>query len=289
MKKKLLICITAAFLLFTTACFKRDMLEDIQIYTTNYPMEYITNRLYGEHSVIESIYPDGVTIHNFKLTDKQIKDYSKGSLFIFNGLLENEKDYVIKMMDANKNMKIIDTTLSMEYGSDIEELWLNPTNFLMLAQNVRNGLTEYISNHYLKEEINTNYDALKLEISSLDAKFKLVSESTNGKTIVVSSDLFTFLEKYNFNVISLDENESLTQKTVSDVEKMIKRGEIKHIFIKDSEQPNGTVQKLIKKTGVETLSFHTISTLTETERKDNKNYISIMNDNIELLKQELYD
>lgn len=275
--------------LFTTACFKRDMLENIEIYTTSYPMEYITNRLYGQHSKVASIYPDGVSSNTFKLTDKQIKDYSKGSMFIFNGLLENEKNYVIKMMEDNKNMKIIDTTLSMEYSTDIEEVWLNPTNFLMLAQNIRNGLKEYISNHYLKEEIDNNYDALKLEISSLDAKFKLVSESSNNKTIVVSSDLFKFLEKYNFHVISLEENESLTQKTVSDVEKMIKAGQISYIFIKDNEDVNNTIQKIIKKTGVQALSFKTISTLTETERKDNKDYISLMNDNIELLKQELYD
>lgn len=274
---------------FMTGCFKRDLLEDINIYTTNYPMEYIANRLYGKRSHIQSIYPDGVDIKNYTLTDKQIKDYSKGSLFIFNGLLENEKNYVVDMMKKNRNMKIIDTTLSMEYTSDIEELWLNPSNFLMLAQNIRDGLDEYISNHYLKEEIDNNYDNLKLEISNLDAKFKLVSESSNRKTIVVSSDLFKFLEKYNFTVISLEENENLTQKTISDVEKMIETGQIHYIFIKENETLNNTIQKLIKKTGIQTLKFNTISNLTETERKDGKDYITLMNENVEHLKQELYD
>lgn len=285
--KKILIIIMICLCL--TGCFKRDELEDITIYTTSYPVEYITTRLYGTHSKIKSIYPDGVFPNNYKLTNKQIKDYSEGNMFIFNGLLENEKDYVIKMFDNNKDIKIIDTTLSMEYNNNIEELWLNPTNFLMLTQNVKNGLNEYITNHYLKEEINTNYDALKLEISSLDAKLKLIGESANNKTIVTSSDMFKFLEKYNINVISLEENNNLNQKTINDVITLIKNKQISYIFVPDNEEANNTVKNIIEQTGVQTLTFNTISTLSEVNRNDKKDYISIMNDNIELLKQELYD
>ena len=238
--KKILIIFMLCLCL--TGCFKRDELEDITIYTTSYPVEYITTRLYGTHSKINSIYPDGVFPNNYKLTNKQIKDYSEGNMFIFNGLLENEKDYVIKMFDNNKDIKIIDTTLSMEYNNNIEELWLNPTNFLMLTQNVKNGLNEYITNHYLKEEINTNYDALKLEISSLDAKLKLIGESANNKTIVTSSDMFKFLEKYNINVISLEENNNLSQKTINDVITLIKNKQISYIFVPDNEEANSTVK-----------------------------------------------
>ena len=43
-----------------TGCFKSDTMEDITIYTTVYPIEYITSRLYSDYSEIYSIYPDGV-------------------------------------------------------------------------------------------------------------------------------------------------------------------------------------------------------------------------------------
>ena len=95
-----------------TGCIKRDNMEGITIYTTNYPSEYITKRLYGSFSKVKSIYPDGVNINNYKLTNKQLTDYSNSDLFIFNGL-NNEKNYVTKMRKNNKNLKIIDTTLSM--------------------------------------------------------------------------------------------------------------------------------------------------------------------------------
>ena len=56
----------------------------------------------------------------------------------------------------------------MEISNRAEELWLNPSNFLMIAQNIKNGFDEYLSNHYLKTAIDDNFDKLKIEVSNLD-------------------------------------------------------------------------------------------------------------------------
>ncbi len=289
MKKKILLCfcLLLGVSLFT-GCFKRDNLENIQITTTSYPIQYITERLYGEYSTIDSIYPMGVNIQNYELNKKQIKDFSKSSIYIFNGL-SKEKDYVIQMFDYNKNIKIIDTSMSMEYSNEVEELWLDPSNFLMLAQNIKNGLQEYIDDPYLKNQIEDKYEELKVDVSNIDASIKLAAESSSNKTIVVSNDLFKFLEKYGYTVISLEENSNLTDKTVADVKQMIENEQISYIFLKENEEANGTIQKIIRQTGIETLTLKTLSNITEEESENHQDYISLMNQNVELLKQELYD
>ena len=58
----------------------------------------------------------------------------------------------------------------------------------MLAQNIRTGFKEYINNHYLKNEIDENYEQLKLDVSNLDAKLKLMIESASSKTIIFGND-----------------------------------------------------------------------------------------------------
>ena len=68
--------------LFTVGCFKRDNLEGIEIVTTVYPLEFATDYLYGDHSIINSIYPDGIDTSNYELSKKQINDYSKKSKYI---------------------------------------------------------------------------------------------------------------------------------------------------------------------------------------------------------------
>lgn len=279
-----LLCLSTAL----TGCIKRDSMEDITIYTTNYPTEYITKRLYGEHATIHSIYPDGVNIDTYELTNKQIKDYSDSDLYIFNGLSQ-EKNYVNKMRENNKNLKIIDTTLAMEYNNDTKELWLDPSNFLMMAQNIKTGFSEYTDSYYLNNDINENYEKLKIEASNLDAKIKQIVTNSDTKAIVTASNLFNFLEKYDLTVYSLDDKEAIDPKTLATVENLIKDGEIDYIFAENNEEVNDTVQNLIDNTGVEIVYWHTLANISETERSTNENYFTLMNDNLELLKNELYN
>ena len=287
MKNKLLILIAGACL-GLTGCVKDIKMEDIKIKTTAYPIEYITTSLYSDHAyTISSIYPDDVDINSYELTNKQIKDFSKNDLFIYNGA-SKEPSYAIELLNTNKNIMIIDAAKGMEYSNNIEELWLDPFNFLMLAQNVKNGFAEYISDPYLNGEIQDKYDKLNIDVSELDVEYKTSIENAVNKTIVVSDDLFKFLEKYGFNVISLEENDNLSAKTISDAKNLINKGTIEYIFVKNGEEVNGTVNGIISETGVKIESLHTLSNLTEKERDENQDYLSIMKSNIEKLRKELY-
>lgn len=287
MKKIVNLFILFVLVFSLSGCLKRDNMEDISIYTTNYPSEYITQRLYGDYSDIKSIYPDGVNIKDYKLTNKQIEDYSKADLFIFNGI-SDEKDYVEKMRKDNGDLKIIDTTLSMEYTNGIEELWLDPSNFLMMAQNIKTGFGEYIDSYYLKNKIEENYEELKIEASNLDAKFKETVSNGNSKIIVASSNLFKYLEKYGITVYSLDESNTDVNAIYRQVLNLANEDSIKYIFTIANEKSNSTVQKLLDNTDLEDVEWHTLSILTEEERSENEDYFTLMNSNLELLKNELY-
>ena len=274
-------------ILSLSGCFKRDNMEDITIYTTIYPLNYITDYLYGDNAKIYSVYPSGVDVTTYELTNKQIEDYSNNDLFVFNSL-DRDRDYAVKMINKNKNLKIIDVALGMETINSIEELWLNPYNYLMMAQNLKNGLNEYIENPYLIKEIDNNYEDLKLKLSKLDATIKTTVNSSNYNTIVVDNHLFKFLEKYDLNVISLEEDDSLTQKKIDDVKRMINNGTIKYIYTKDNTT-NDTVQKLLdtyKK--VKLIKINDMFSNDGGVTNSNENYLTIMNDNIDLIKKELY-
>ena len=84
MKRIKIITLILIITIFMTGCLKRDRMEDINIATTIYPIEYVTNRLYGEHSNIKSIYPRDSVSSTYKMTKKQLKDFSEYDLFIYN-------------------------------------------------------------------------------------------------------------------------------------------------------------------------------------------------------------
>ncbi len=276
-----------ALCLILTGCLKKDNFDNINIYTTAYPFEYVTEQLYGEHSKIFSIYPNNVDIKKYTLTDKQIEIYSKkANLYIFNGL-NKEKDYVIPMVKQNRNLKIINATLTMDYENDESDLWLSPANLLMIAQNIKNGLNEYVSNYYLTEEINNNYEKLKINLSNLDAKLRLISTNADNNKLVVSSNIFKFLDKYNFETYVVNENSE--KKVIEDVKNMIKNKEIHYVFLLKDEKIPTIIANIISNTDVKVVYLHQLTNLSEEEEKNKNDYLSIMNENIELIKEEVYN
>jgi len=287
MKRSLKLLLISFLVLPLTGCFKKDSLEDITIYTSAYPIEYIVNNLYGEHSTVNSIYPNNIQIEEYSLTDKQLKDYSKSHMFIFNGI-SKEKDYLIDMFEHNKDLMIIDATQSIEVDYNSTELWMDPSNFLMISSNVKNGLLEYISNHYLKEEIEKNYDDLKIKISNLDATLKLMSSNSNYTTIIVDNNALKFLEKYGFTVISVEETESLTQKVKNEVYSLIEGNKVDYIYTLDKENLSDIVKEIEVNTDAKILELHKLDNLTDKERSENEDYISLLSKNIDLLKNEVY-
>ena len=283
--KKILLTLAIALLLSGCEIENNDM-KNINIYTTTYPINYLINVLYGDYSKIYSIYPTGVDIDEYEISNRKLKEYSKSDLFIFNSL-DKDRDYAVKMINNNSELKVIDVSTGMNYENSIEELWLNPYNYLMMAENIKNGLAEYITNPYLVEEIEKNYEELEYNISKIDADLTESITNANYKTIVVDNDLFKYLEKYGLKVISLEENKNLSQNTIEEVKKLISDKQIKYIYITD-EESNQTVNNLIKETKIETISINTMHSIDGGITTTNDDYLTIMANNINLIKQELY-
>lgn len=275
MKKILLIL----GVLFLTGCnVTTNSVENIIIYTSTYPIEYITDKLYGNHARIFSIYPNEI----IEISDTLLEDYSKSNMFVYNGL-SNEKNYAVKMLNKNRKLMIIDAAMGMKYNHKIEELWIDPSNFLMLTQNVRNGFKEYIKASYLLDEIDKNYELLKLAVSEIDAEIKIMVENSENKDLLVSNNAFNFFTKYGINVISLDKKTELFDKRKADAKDLIKSGKIKNILVFKDEKLDEEVEKFITDNKVEIIMFDSLSL-----KPEDMDYVEAMNKNIEELKKEFY-
>lgn len=287
--KKIKILFIFTILLLTTGCLKKDNLEGISIITTNYPTEYVTNILYGEHSQVEMIYPNDTDTFNYTLTNKQINDYSSKDLLIYSGDTD-DKELAYEFINKNKKMLIIDASYGIDITYGEAELWLNPSNLLMISQNVRNGLKEYLTNSYLEKEIDKNYENIKVILSELDAELKLTVENASKDTIVVNDDTLKFLEKYGLNVISLDsQNAIITEKTINDVNDLISSGKVKHIFTLENTKNSNELSQIITSTNIPTLNFRRLDSIKDEEKAQTITYEKLMTENIELLKKELYE
>ena len=233
------------------------------------------------------MYPQGINPYEYKLTNKQIKDYGSSDLVIYNGL-GKEKDYIVTMVNNNRKLKIIDSTNRIEVKYSQDEVWINPSNILMVARNIKEGLKEYVISENLDKKIDDNYEALKINISNLDVELKEMAENASNKDILVQSDELTFLSKYGLNITSVDEK-TVTDKIYNDAKNLVEGDNIKYIFLLSGEEENEYAKKLKEvKEDLEVVYIDPINNISTEDKNDGKDYITIMNDNIDKLKQELY-
>ena len=286
MKRNLIkVLLLTIVLLLTTAC-TTDNMENIKIIVTNYPNEYIIKNLYGKHASVESIYPDGVTIEDYKISNKKKNEYSKSDLFVYNGAIEKERNLAISLLDKNPELKIIDTAYVLETDYSPEELWLDPSSLLMMAQNVRMGLQEYVPSTVLKKDIDERYEKLKVKLSELEAEYRVNVDNAKRKEIIVSTSKLKYLEKFNFKVICLD-NDAET-KTISEARSLVDEGNVSYIYRFKGEDLSKNAKDLVDSSNIQEIALNKLDNLSDKDRDTNKDYLSIMNDNLELLKKELY-
>ena len=157
----------------------------------------------------------------------------------------------------------------------------------MIAQNLKNDLSAYINSTVILQNIDTNYEKLKLTISTYDAQLNTVAENAKDKNIIVTNDTFKFLERYGFTVYSLEEGANYTSAAYNSALTLAQEKKISYIFMLEGDQETDKVKKL-KELGLTTVTIDKLGNLSDDDRVNNVDYVSIMNEFIENLKQEVY-
>ena len=267
--------------LILTGCnvLEDNSMNDIEVYTTIYPYNYLISYLYGNNSKVNSIYPNGINLDKYKLSEKKINEYSKSDLFVFSSLDEKEREIAVKMVNNNKDLKLIDVNMGMSINNSIEELWLNPYNYLMMAKNVKDGLNEYIDNKLLNDSINKSYEELQYEISNLDASIKEMVGNANYSTKITNNEPLKFLEKYKIEVLTIEDD-------IDKIKKIIGEGKIRYLYTLNQED-NEDTNNLVSELNIELIKLNSMKSIDGLIETANDNYFNIMNENLELINKEL--
>ncbi len=279
--KKILLIVTTILLL--TGCnLKKDNLENSTIYTTIYPIKYLTEFLYKDYANIESIYPAGADVTNYSLTEKQINKYAKADLFIYNGL-SNEKNITKNLINKNRNLLIIDVSNGLSYTYGVKELWMSPNNYLMLAKNIKDYLKEYLQSSIITENVDHKYNELAEMLSTKDADLREIGKKSmeNGtNTLVVSDNVFRFLENYGFNIISLDE-ETLTESSLNSIKSSFMKKKYKNILVLDNNYTDN-IKNIINDSKAKAID---VKSMMNTDANNNtEDYLTVMQDLIDNIR-----
>ncbi|MCI8670485.1 MAG: zinc ABC transporter substrate-binding protein [Bacilli bacterium] len=282
MKKMLKVLGLFSFIFFLSGCLNDDKLSNDNVYTSIYPIQYLTEYLYGEQKTVASIYPNGADVSKYELTNKQKETYHKGALFVYNGLT-NEKELAREFLNDNKNILLIDVSYGLSYEDSIEELWLSPNNYLMLAKNIKNNLIEYTTSKTVIDTIENKYKELEEELSYMDADLRNIANSANfdgNSILVVSSNKLKFLENYGFEVIVLNSDNI----NPTSVKSNFKNEKYKDIYLCNTDEKSELITELEKDYKANIINVNVMQTLTDGDVASNENYLTIMQNFIDKIR-----
>ena len=102
----------------------------------------------------------------------------------------------------------------------------------------------------------------------------------------MGNDVFLFLEKYGFDVISVEENDRYLASYYQEAKNNIVGQKNHYIFILDTDVINENTSNL-EKEGAKIITVRSMTNLTDDEEKDNLDYPKMMFEFIEQIRSEV--
>ncbi|WP_342537697.1 zinc ABC transporter substrate-binding protein [Sporosarcina sp. FSL K6-1540] len=322
MNKKLFFIMSLLTIMLLSACGAKSTensetgTEKLSIYTTVYPLQYFTERIGGDYVDVKSIYPAGADEHTFDPTQKDMMGLADSDLFFYIGLgLEGFVENAEKTM-KNEHVKMVATAEAIpdemldeghsdeghdedaehdehgheghDHGGIDPHVWISPLLSVELATSIKDALIA--SKPEMKDEFEKNFEQLKVELVELDSKFKEMASTIPSKTFFVSHASFGYLaDSYGLEQVAiagLNSQSEPSQKQLAQIVKEAKNHNIHYVLFEQnvSSKLTNVVRKEI---GAESLMLHNLGVLTVDDVKNNKDYFSLMEQNIETLKKAL--
>lgn len=314
MNKKVRLILSLLFIILLAACGNKENIEksdQISIYTTVYPLQYFAERIGGDAVNVQSIYPPGADEHSFDPTQKEMMKLADSDLFFYIGLgLEGFVENAEKTL-KKEHVKMIATADAitedmLEEGHEHEEheedenheehgefdphVWISPVLSDALAFSVKEALIEAAPDK--KEQFEENFEALRDDLIKLDRQFIDMASDAPTKTFYVSHAAFGYLaDTYGLEQVAiagLNSQSEPSQKQLASLVQEAKEQNIKYVLFEQNITSKLT-DVIRKEIDAEALMLHNLSVLTIEDIKNEEDYMSLMEQNVETLKQALSD
>ncbi len=172
-----------------------------------------------------------------------------------------------------------------DHGGIDPHIWLDPSLAIQMAEAIKDELTNI--NPKKKEVYTKNFEALSADLTQLDKNFHSMVANAPHKEILVSHAAYGYWEKaYGIEQISvagLSPTDEPSQKQLKEIADTAKKHKIQYVIFEQNVTPK--IAEIVRnEIGAKSLRLHNLATLTKEDVKSKKNYLSIMNENIETLK-----
>lgn len=311
MKKYLLTATIMIGALLFAACGntnkKADKKEDLTIVTTFYPIYDFTKEIVGDEGNVKLLIPAGTEPHDFEPSAKERAEISDADVFVYNSsdmefFVDSLKDSVDSkqtlMIEAAKGIDRLESQEADEHEESEEghdhaheydpHVWLDP---VLAIKEVRTIAGELGEKYPDKKEIFTkNADAYIKKLEALDQKYSEELKNATNRTFVTQHAAFAYLaNQYNLEQVAISgvsPDQEPTPSRLAELKEFVKKNNIKVIYFEENASSK-VAETLSNETGVKLEVLNPLESLTNEQIKAGENYISVMEKNLEALKESI--
>ncbi len=278
---------------------KQAKSHNLTIVASLFPQYDFARAIAGDLAEVILLLPPGAESHSFEPTPADVIAINEADLFVYTGdvmeswaasLLEGlESDTAI--LDMSAGIPLCDHEGQTDHHHDVDpHIFTNPCYAIRMAQSLEDKLCQLDPSH--SEIYRSRGAAYREELAALDRDFReTVSAGVRNKLIFGGRFAFLyFTEEYGLTYDSAyDSCSSETEPAAADIARIIDTVKSENIpVVYYEELSNGKTAKLIcDETGAKPLLFHSCHNVSEEELASGVTYLSLMQMNLNNLKEGL--
>lgn len=275
--------------------------EKINVMTTFYPVYEFTKQIVGTQGKVELLIPAGSEAHDYEPSAKDMSKIEKADVFVYHN--ENLEGWVAKakkswhgdtkVIKGTKGMLLLpgsedhDHTHEAGHGHSHEydpHTWVAPP----LAKQEVASITKQLSKLYptKKTVFEKNAAAFSQQLDQLDQQYQTALKDAKQKEFVTQHAAFHYLAvEYGLKEIpiaGLSPDQEPSPAQLAKLKKVVEQKGIKTIYF-EKNASSKLAQTLADEAGVKLAVLNPLESLTKTQLKQGKNYLTVMAENLKAL------
>lgn len=294
--------------------------DNVLIYTSIYPLQFLIEQLTQDVATVESIYPPGVDAHTYEPTSKEITEIARADMFFYLGANMESFSETIKRALENETIEFIELGQHKElfieskydhhhdhghhetphhnehenhhhdiHHADLDpHIWLDPLRMVQLAEIIVDELITFdAENETMYKE---NFAQLEEQLLALHEQFSTTLQQKDHKQIIVSHAAYGYWEeRYGLEQVPISgvtSSDEPSQKELVNIAKFAEETGTSFIVV-DQMGANRLTVAIQEYIGAELKTIHHLETLTEEDIENKETYFTIMEQNIATLDEIL--
>lgn len=280
---------------FTGSVTKIDK-NKLQISVSFYPLYFLANEITGDKAQIYTITPSTAEPHDYEPTILEFARISKSRIIILNGMNFEPWGAKLKEIIGESDISVVsasDALVNSDFTHNRElikdpHIWLDPIFAAKIAVLIESAIEK--SDPQNSEYYRTNLDNVIKKLDNLNIQYTQKLKACELREFITSHDAFGYLAKrYNLNEIAISgisPDEEPSAQKLTEISNLVNKQNIKIIFFEALVSPKLS-ETIANESGAKTMVLDPIEGLTDNNKQLGKDYIAIMQDNLDALSQAL--